>query len=263
MSTLVEQPVVLAVGAHPDDAERLCAGTLALLKRKGWRVVIACLSSSERQMEIALPDAAADRPDPPSGSAAVLQAEHHCLESTAFAIVYADELCRRATGLIRAVHPALVLTHGPTDATPDHEETSRTIRQACLAAPVEEYTTLGFCGGVEPTGRVPHLYYLDPIELIDILGRPVEASLVVDISAAIDVKVNVLAHGGAQSPRAEQCQDVERRIDEARAWGQRRGEQAGCAFGEGFRQHVGHAYPRDNLLREVLGPLVHVVNSQQ
>ena len=35
-----KKQTVLALVAHPDDAEFLCAGALALLQQSGWRVVI-------------------------------------------------------------------------------------------------------------------------------------------------------------------------------------------------------------------------------
>ena len=35
---------VLSILAHPDDAEFMCAGTLALLKQKGWEVHIATMT---------------------------------------------------------------------------------------------------------------------------------------------------------------------------------------------------------------------------
>ena len=38
---------VLAVGAHPDDVELACGGTLALLARRGKRVGIAHLTRGE------------------------------------------------------------------------------------------------------------------------------------------------------------------------------------------------------------------------
>ena len=38
-----------------------------------------------------------------------------------------------------------------------------------------------------------------------------------------------------------------------------RGRAAGAAFAEGFRQHLGHSYPQDNLLGELLGELLGVV----
>jgi hypothetical protein len=41
--------------------------------------------------------------------------------------------------------------------------------------------------------------------------------------------------------------------------GEKRGEQIGSRFAEGFRQHLGHAYPQDNILKAELGDLAHVV----
>jgi LmbE family N-acetylglucosaminyl deacetylase len=38
---------VLAVFAHPDDAEFMCAGTLALLRNKGWRISMATLTPGD------------------------------------------------------------------------------------------------------------------------------------------------------------------------------------------------------------------------
>jgi len=35
-----ENKTVLCIVAHPDDAEFQCAGTLALLADKGWKIVI-------------------------------------------------------------------------------------------------------------------------------------------------------------------------------------------------------------------------------
>jgi hypothetical protein len=39
----------------------------------------------------------------------------------------------------------------------------------------------------------------------------------------------------------------------------KRGGPIGRPFGEGFRQHLGHAYPQDNILQKELGDLVHIV----
>jgi LmbE family N-acetylglucosaminyl deacetylase len=37
---------VLAIFAHPDDVELMCAGTLSLLKKKGWEIHIATMTLS-------------------------------------------------------------------------------------------------------------------------------------------------------------------------------------------------------------------------
>jgi hypothetical protein len=38
-----------------------------------------------------------------------------------------------------------------------------------------------------------------------------------------------------------------------------RGGRVGAEYAEGFRQHLGHAYPQDNILKSELGDLVHIV----
>jgi hypothetical protein len=42
-------------------------------------------------------------------------------------------------------------------------------------------------------------------------------------------------------------------VQTMRDWSAQRGREAGVAFAEGFRQHLGHSYPQDNLLVELLG----------
>lgn len=50
--------IAIAICAHPDDAEFMCTGTLALLKQKGWEIHIAtmtpgdCGSATHRREEI-------------------------------------------------------------------------------------------------------------------------------------------------------------------------------------------------------------------
>ncbi len=262
MTSLVEQPVVLAVGAHPDNVELLAAGTLALLRQRGWRVVVGALTSGDPE-----PRAGVDGPlgrvrhDQMRRAAGVLDAECVCLEMSEFGVVYSDEACRRVTALVRAVRPALVLTHGPQDATPDHEETSRLLRQACFAAPVQEYTTPDYGPeGAAATGRIPHLYYFDPFELIDVFGRPVDPTLIVEITPAMELKERLLAQYVPDAGEAEAYRGVGWYVDEVRSWAKRRGERIGRTYGEGFRQHVGSPFPRDNLLRDVLGDSVHVLS---
>jgi LmbE family N-acetylglucosaminyl deacetylase len=39
--------IALAIVTHPDDAEFLCAGTLALLSKKGWEIHIATMTAGD------------------------------------------------------------------------------------------------------------------------------------------------------------------------------------------------------------------------
>jgi hypothetical protein len=36
----------------------------------------------------------------------------------------------------------------------------------------------------------------------------------------------------------------------------KRGKEISSKYAEGFRQHLGHGYPQDNILHEILGKLV-------
>ena len=42
-------------------------------------------------------------------------------------------------------------------------------------------------------------------------------------------------------------------LDSQAQWGARRGAEIGVAQGEGFRQYLGHPYPKDNLLLSLVG----------
>src|SRR3954464_4787064 len=73
--------VALALLAHPDDAEILCAGTLIRLADAGWQIHIAtvangdCGSVTQGRAEIA-----AIRRQEGMAAAAKIRATYHCLE---------------------------------------------------------------------------------------------------------------------------------------------------------------------------------------
>ena len=41
------EKTVLAIVTHPDDAEFLCAGALALLHQRGWQVIMATMTPGD------------------------------------------------------------------------------------------------------------------------------------------------------------------------------------------------------------------------
>ena len=255
MNASSESKTVLAVTAHPDDIAFFCAGTLALLRRDGWKVVVASMTPGQAGASDLLPDEFArvciERA---RSAAAVLDAEYHCLESLQFTIFFSDAPCRHVTGLVRALDPNLVLTHSSMDRVAHREETSRIVRQACSSAPAEDYVVEDVPGGQTPTSRAPHLYYFDPSGGVDLFGRPVKTAWVVDIADVIETKTQFVADVTgcvAGTPAADSP------VERMRTWSQERGRSAGCAFGEGFRLHEGQAFPGDNLLGAALGSLMH------
>ncbi len=248
-------PRVLALFAHPDDAELLAGGTLALLAELGWRIDLAAMSPGDLGSATLDREAiAAIRREEGRRAAQLLKARWHCLEARDFAVVYGEELCRRATALIRVVVPDLVLTHSPVDYLADHEETARIVAQACFAAPVRLYAaSTGADDEAPPTAAIPELCYADPLEGIDRLGAPITPRFVVDIESTWPIKELLLQCHGSQRAWLAKQHGSDDFIAQARRFAAERGALAGIALGEGWRPHLGHAFPRGGRLEKTLG----------
>lgn len=122
---------VLGVGAHPDDVELGCGGTLALLARAGRRVGILHLTrgeagtrgtAEERQAEAeraaaALGAASLEFLDCGDGSLRTTPAEEDAL-----------------IGVLRRLRPELVLGPAPSDRHPDHGRAHGLLADACFYA---------------------------------------------------------------------------------------------------------------------------------
>jgi LmbE family N-acetylglucosaminyl deacetylase len=244
---------VLSVLAHPDDAEFLCAGTLARLAReRGWEVHIASMTPGDcGSAELPAEEVARIRRDEGARAAALIGARYYCLEERDLLVFYGEGPLESITRLLRTVRPHIVLTHSPTDYMLDHEMTSTLVRAAVFAAPVPNF--LAGRGLPPPLSAIPHLYYCDPIEGKDSLGRPVEPAFRIDVSAVIESKAAMLTAHASQREWLLKHHGMDHYVGSMRDWSARRGAEAAVAFAEGFRQHLGHSYPQDNLLAALLG----------
>ena len=73
--------VALALMAHPDDAEFLCAGTLIRLADRGWQIHIATATAGDCGSRTLPPDQiAALRRREATAAAQCIGATYHCLE---------------------------------------------------------------------------------------------------------------------------------------------------------------------------------------
>jgi LmbE family N-acetylglucosaminyl deacetylase len=255
-----EPKVVLTLMAHPDDAEILCGGTLLHLLDRGWRIHIATATPGDCGSASLPPDEiAAIRRKEGRTAAGLLGGEFHCLEARDLLVFYGEPLVRRATALFRRVRPHLVITHAPQDYMPDHEQISLVARAACFNAPIPNAPVAE--GAADPPApRIPHLYYADPIEGKDPLGNPVDPAICIDVSACLERKVGLLAAHASQREWLRHHHGMDEYIESMRRWGAERGRLIGTACAEGFRQHLGHAFPQDDLLSAtLLGPAVHAL----
>src|ERR1043165_443367 len=101
-------PTVLAVMAHPDDVELLCAGTLILLRQAGWDVHIATMTAGDLgSMKPSRAAISKIRRKEAAASAKLLGAGYTCLGFDDLTVAYGAESKRVVTGLLRAAQPDL------------------------------------------------------------------------------------------------------------------------------------------------------------
>ena len=247
---------VLSLGAHPDDAEFLCAGTLALLHEKGWEIHIATMAPGDcGTVQYSREEISRIRKGEAARSAALLDGTYHCLESGDIFILYDRPSLLKAIEVVRKVKPTIVITTSPVDYMVDHEMASKLAKTACFACGVVNVET----PGAEPFEPIPYLYYMDPVEGKDNFGAEVKPGMIVDITDAMDTKEKMLCCHESQRHWLMTHHGMDEYVNMMKAAGEQRGRQINAGYAEGFRQHLGHAYPQDNILKAELGDLVHTL----
>jgi LmbE family N-acetylglucosaminyl deacetylase len=243
--------VILSLMAHPDDAEFLCAGTMArLVAEHGWEAHIATMTPGDAgSAELGPEKIARVRREEGRKAAALIGGAFHCVEERDMRVFYCEPTLEKVVRLFREVRPHVVITHSPTDYLLDHEVTSTLGRAAAFDAPMRNV----FMGHGHVMDAIPHLYYADPIEGKDMLGRDVEPAFCIDIGTTLELKAEMLCCHASQREWLLKHHGLDEYVAAMRDWAAARGRECGVAAAEGFRQHLGHGYPQDNLLGELLG----------
>lgn len=216
---------VLAVGAHPDDLEILCGGTLARYVLEGHEVVMcnatlgnrgSFVHTSAEIAEIRLAEA--------RRAAEVAGAEHVTLGFTDGEVSAADPEQRRAVvDLVREARPDVILTHAPNDYMSDHNEVSKLVFDCSFHA------TLPLLETAKPHhGTVTPIYYMDTVMGVGFL--PTEY---VDVSATIETKVAMLEAHESQLTWLRDHDGIDV-VEQMRTTTRFRGQQCGVAYAEGF-----------------------------
>jgi LmbE family N-acetylglucosaminyl deacetylase len=240
---------VLAFFAHPDDAEILCAGTLSLLNKAGFRIHIATVASGDKGTAThSREEIISIRRKEAIQAAGLISGEYHCLGFDDVLIFYERETLEKAAALVRKLRPEIVFTHSPEDYMVDHEISSRIVQTACFASGMKNLSV-----AEDPFGPVPYLYYSDPVELKDKYGETIRPSLYVDITGEITLKEKMLACHASQREWLLAHHKVDEYILAMKRFARSRGEESCFPYAEGFRQHLGHGFPQGNKLLEILG----------
>lgn len=216
---------VLAVGAHPDDLEILCGGTLARFAAAGAEVVMCHASRGDRGAVTGDRDeVAATRLAEAQAAAAVAGAGHACLGLSDGEVDAGDPAQRALViDLVREHRPDLVITHHPGDYMSDHVEISKLVFACSFHATLPLYST-----GRPHHDRVTPLYYMDTLAGVGFL--PAEY---VDVTDAIDVKRAMLEAHASQLGWLRDHDGVDA-VEEMLTAARYRGMQCGVRYAEGF-----------------------------
>lgn len=164
-------------------------------------------------------------------------------------LAYAPATIQRCIDLFRVIVPTLVFTHPRVDYMLDHEVTHLLVRNASFAFPAPNASELPLTA----PAQVPHLYYADPLDGEDpYTGEPTPVSTYVDVTDQLERKRQLLACHASQRAWLRAHHGIDEYLDSMQRHAARRGAEHGVAFAEAYRQHRGHAYPRGDLLADLL-----------
>lgn len=223
---------VLAVIAHPDDAELLCAGTLARARADGAAIAICTLCQGDKGASADHSgDVAAVRRREAAAAAELLGAEVIFGEIPDGEL--ADSVMQRRTliGIFRQFRPTLVLAHAADDYHADHRAASALAEAASWFA-----CSAGHVTGEEPLAGPPQLWWMDTVNMIGFVP-----GFYVDVSEHLPLKQRMLACHESQLNRGSES-DFEPLMQVLVRQATARGAQAGVAAAEAFRIH--HAWKR-------------------
>jgi LmbE family N-acetylglucosaminyl deacetylase len=242
--------VALSLMAHPDDAEFLCTGTLARLKELGWEIHIAtatagdCGTTQFDRWEIS-----AIRIKEAKAACAVIGATYHCLDERDLIVMYDKPTAMKAIELFRRIAPTLVFTHPREDYMLDHEQVHLLARNAAFSYGAPNISETPLIKG----SQVPWLYYADPIDGVDPLGREAQPTTLIDVTAQMETKTKMLACHASQREWLRAHHGMDEYIDSMQRHSAMRGKNLGTNYAEAFIQHRGHAFPHEDLLLKLFG----------
>ncbi len=247
---------VVVIHAHPDDTEAFCSGTLALLKQKGYRIVIATMTAGgmggigmneKKTMQVRKVEA--------RKAAEVLDADYVCLGQRD-GYVFDNVKTRVAiTDLVRRSKAGIVMTHLPFDYHADHRATCAMVEAAVMLA------TLPNVPCKTPALDVtPLLYHTAPLGFSDPIGSPTpKPHFFVDISSVMPTKMEMLSHHQSQIDLMRIMHKMDNFFDEMKKYNTELGKLAGVPFAEVMWQHLGGGFQKENQIQRELEPFLKII----
>lgn len=170
---------VLAFGAHPDDVELGCGGTIAKLVSEGKTVAIVDLT----QGELGTRGTAETRAKEADDAAKILKvtARENLLMEDGF-LTNSKAYQLQIVQAIRKYQPNIVLSNAIDDRHPDHAKASKLVSDACFLSGLRKIETV--INGIQQKEWRPNFIFNY------IQWKQIEPEFVIDISDYMMVKVD-------------------------------------------------------------------------
>ncbi|KQS94278.1 bacillithiol biosynthesis deacetylase BshB1 [Chryseobacterium sp. Leaf394] len=169
---------ILAFGAHPDDVELGCGGTIAKLISEGKTCVIVDLTRGE----LGTRGTDQTRKEEATEAAKILGvAARENLGLKDGFLVNSEEYQMELVKIIRKYRPEIVLANAIDDRHPDHAKAAKLESDACFLAGLRKIETV-LEGEVQEVWRPKQIYHY-------IQWKDVKPDFVMDISEHLDRKI--------------------------------------------------------------------------
>ena len=174
----MSQVDVLAIFAHPDDAELTVGGTLLKMKHLGYRTGVLDVTAGEMGTR-GTPN---DRATEANNAAKILMLDiRENLGLPDGHVFVTDAERSKMVRVLRRLKPRVILTHQSGDPHPDHDHIAQLVRESARLASIRRYDN--------ETGdekiAVPNVAH-------NIFSRRVEPSFIVDISDFLEPKMEAI-----------------------------------------------------------------------
>lgn len=219
---------ILAIGAHPDDVELGCGGTIAKMISEGKTVAIIDLTKGElgtRGTDETRKEEAAD-------AAKILGiSARENLEMKDGFLQNSEEYQMRIVKMIRKYQPEIVLANATDDRHPDHAKAAKLVSDACFLSGLKKIET-ALDGKNQEFWRPKHIFHF-------IQWKEMEPDFVIDISDFMEKKIEVCMAYKTQFYNPESKEPVtpiatKDFLESLTYRAQNLGRLSGCTYAEGF-----------------------------
>jgi LmbE family N-acetylglucosaminyl deacetylase len=227
---------IVSVGAHQDDIEVECLGTLIKYQRQGnANIVNVTVSNGDKggQYDTSIPyeEIAKTRIAEATAVAEALGGRYICMGQSDEYIRDTDEARNQLVDILREAKADLVFVCPPVDYNTDHMVTSEITFHAVLLSSVRTIFT-----DHDPLPKCPALYYMDAST-----GLEWQPTHYVDITPVFERKCELLRLHKSQMINSQQWGGFDL-VKLAQVMGAFRGLQCGVEYAEGFKPSL--AWPR-------------------